>query len=68
MKNNLEKLRSECNLTQEQLANKLKVTRQTINSIEKGKYNPSIILAFKISKFFKTTIENVFIFQEDSYE
>ncbi len=68
MKNNLEKLRSECNLTQEQLANKLKVTRQTINSIEKGKYNPSIILAFKISKFFNTTIENVFIFQEDSYE
>lgn len=68
MKNNLEKLRSGCNLTQEQLANKLKVTRQTINSIEKGKYNPSIILAFKISKFFKTTIENVFIFQEDSYE
>lgn len=68
MKNNLEKLRSECNLTQKQLANKLKVTRQTINSIEKGKYNPSIILAFKISKFFNTTIENVFIFQEDSYE
>ena len=68
MKNNLEKLRSECNLTQEQLANKLKVTRQTLNSIEKGKYNPSIILAFKISKFFNTTIENVFIFQEDSYE
>lgn len=66
MKNNLEKLRSGCNLTQEQLANKLKVTRQTINSIEKGKYNPSIILAFKISKFFNTTIENVFIFQEDS--
>ncbi len=68
MKNNLEKLRSGCNLTQEQLANKLKVTRQTINSIEKGKYNPSIVLAFKISKFFNTTIENVFIFQEDSYE
>lgn len=68
MKNNLEKLRSGCNLTQEQLANKLKVTRQTINSIENGKYNPSIILAFKISKFFNTTIENVFIFQEDSYE
>lgn len=68
MKNNLEKLRSGYNLTQEQLANKLKVTRQTINSIEKGKYNPSIILAFKISKFFNTTIENVFIFQEDSYE
>lgn len=68
MKNNLEKLRNGCNLTQEQLANKLKVTRQTINSIENGKYNPSIILAFKISKFFNTTIENVFIFQEDSYE
>lgn len=68
MKNNLEKLRNGCNLTQEQLANKLKVTRQTINSIENGKYNPSIVLAFKISKFFNTTIENVFIFQEDSYE
>ena len=68
MKNNLEKLRNGCNLTQEQLANKLKVTRQTINSIEKGKCNPSIILAFKISKFFNTTIENVFIFQEGSYE
>ena len=51
-------------LTQEALANELGVARQTVIAIEKGKYNPSLELAFKIAKFFDTTIEEVFIYQE----
>ena len=65
MKNNLEKLRKEKNLSQEELAEILEVSRQTICSLEKGKYNPSIILAFKIAKFFNTSIENIFIYGDD---
>ena len=51
-------------LTQEALANELGIARQTVIAIEKGKYNPSLELAFKIAKFFDTTIEEVFIYQE----
>ena len=51
-------------LTQEALANELGIARQTVIAIEKGKFNPSLELAFKISKFFNTTIEEVFIHQE----
>ena len=65
MKNNLEKFRKEKNLSQEELAEILEVSRQTICSLEKGKYNPSILLAFKIAKFFKTHIENIFIYGDD---
>ena len=65
MKNNLEKFRKARNLHQEQLAEYLKVSRQTICSLETGKYNPSIILAFKIAKFFNTSIEEIFIYEED---
>lgn len=64
MKNNLEALRKEKGLKQDELADVLEVSRQTIISLEKGKYNPSIILAFKIAKFFGVKIEDVFIYEE----
>lgn len=51
-------------MTQEDLARKLNITRQTIIAIEKEKYNPSLVLAFKIARLFKSTIEDVFIFEE----
>ncbi len=65
MKNNLEKLRKERGLKQDDLADILEVSRQTICSLENGKYNPSIILAFKIARFFGTYIENIFIYEEN---
>lgn len=68
MKNNLEILRKEKGLKQEELADELEVSRQTIISLEKGKYNPSIILAFKIAKFFGVKIEDVFIYEEEINE
>ncbi|OPX59541.1 MAG: antitoxin HipB [Methanobacterium sp. PtaB.Bin024] len=64
MKNNLKVYRAMQDLTQEELAKKLGVTRQTIIAIEKEKYDPSLILAFKIAKFFKIQIEDVFIYPE----
>lgn len=64
MKNNLEEIRKKSNYTQEELADKLGVSRQTINSLENGKYNPSIQLAFKLAKFFNLSIESLFIFEE----
>jgi Predicted transcriptional regulators len=63
MKNNLKVYRAMQNLTQEELAKELDVTRQTIIAIEKEKYDPSLILAFKIAKFFKVQIEDIFIYQ-----
>jgi len=51
-------------MTQEELADKLMVSRQTINSLENGKYNPSILLAFKIAKLFELSIEDIFIYEE----
>ena len=68
MKNKIEELRNLQNLTQEDFANLMQVSRQTISSLENGKYNPSIFLAYKISKFFNLSIEDVFIFEEDSEE
>ncbi|HHT68296.1 MAG TPA: helix-turn-helix transcriptional regulator [Firmicutes bacterium] len=64
MKNRLSDLRREWGVTQEELADALEVSRQTISSIENGRYNPSIVLAFRIARFFKTTIEQVFIYDE----
>ena len=64
MKNNLQVYRAMRDLTQEELAKGLGVTRQTIIAIEKEKYDPSLILAFKIAKFFKIQIEDVFIYQD----
>ncbi len=63
MKNNLEKLRKEKGIKQEELAEILKVSRQTISSLENGKYNPSIVLAFKIAAYFDKKIEDVFIYE-----
>ena len=65
MKNKLEEIRKKFNYTQEELADKLGVSRQTINSLENGKYNPSIQLAFKLAKFFNLSIESLFEFEED---
>ncbi len=63
MKNNLEEKRKEYGITQEELADKLEVSRQTINSLEKGRYNPSILLAFKIARLFELSIEDIFIYE-----
>lgn len=60
MKNRLKVLRAENDFTQADLANKLEVSRQTINAIEKGKFDPSLPLAFKISKLFQLPIEEIF--------
>jgi putative transcriptional regulator len=60
MKNSLKVLRAQNDLTQADLAGKLEVSRQTVNAIEKGKFDPSLPLAFKISKFFDLTIEEIF--------
>ncbi len=64
LKNRLEELRKKAGITQEELADKLEVSRQTIGSLESGRYNPSIQLAFKLAKFFKVTIEELFIDEE----
>ena len=58
--NTVNKLRSEKGITQEELAEKVQVSRQTIMAIEKGNYTPSILLALKISKFFDMPVEKVF--------
>lgn len=68
MKNRLRELREERGLTQEELARALGVTRQTIIAIEKGKYDPSLRLAFKIARFFGLKIEDVFIYEGDGNE
>jgi len=64
MKNRLKILRAERDWTQAQLAHELEVSRQTINAIEKGKFDPSLPLAFKVSRLFKMPIEEVF--QDDA--
>ena len=68
MKNRLEEIRKKHDLNQEQLAKDLKVSRQTIGSLENGRYNPSILLAFKIARYFDVDIEEIFIYEEDNYE
>lgn len=65
MKNRIRELRKLNNVTQEDLARAVSVTRQTIISLENGKYNASLILAHKIARFFNTAIEDIFIFKED---
>ncbi|WP_010478564.1 helix-turn-helix transcriptional regulator [Thermococcus zilligii] len=62
MKNRLRELREERGLTQEELAKALGVTRQTIIAIERGKYDPSLRLAFKMARFFNVRIEDIFIY------
>lgn len=65
LKNKLEEIRKQRGMKQDDLAEVLEVSRQTISSLEKGKYNPSIILAFKIAKFFDMKIEDIFIYEEE---
>lgn len=65
MKNNLEKIRKERGVTQEDLVKALMVSRQTISSLENGRYNPSILLAFKIARYFDLLIEDIFIYEEE---
>ncbi len=65
MKNKLEEIRKSRGITQEQLAAALQVSRQTIGSLENGRYNPSIILAFKIARYFNLSIEDIFIYEEE---
>jgi len=66
LRNKLEELRKERGVKQEELADALEVSRQTIGSLENGRYNPSIILAFKIARYFGRPIEEVFIYEEES--
>lgn len=65
MKSRLEELRKAKGIKQEELAAILEVSRQTIGSLENGRYNPSILLAFKIARFFDMSIEEIFIYEED---
>jgi putative transcriptional regulator len=64
MKNNIKVYRAIHDLTQESLAEKVGVTRQTIHAIEKGKYDPSLELAFKLARFFNTRIEDIFLYED----
>ena len=63
--NKLEELRKEHGISQEELGNVLEVSRQTIGSLENGRYNPSILLAFKIARYFGKSIEEIFIYEEE---
>ena len=65
MKTRIKELRARYDLTQEELAKKIGVRRETILFIEKGKYNPSLKLAHDIAKALQTTIDNLFIFEDD---
>jgi len=65
MKNKIENIRKEREILQDEMAKALGVSRQTISSLENGRYNPSITLAYKIAKYFGMTIEDVFIFEEE---
>lgn len=64
MKNRLEEIRKARGIRQEELAAALEVSRQTIGSLENGRYNPSILLAFKIARYFGMSIEDIFLYEE----
>lgn len=68
MKNRLEEIRKQNEVRQEDLAAALEVSRQTIGSLENGRYNPSIILAFKIAGYFGMSIEEIFIYEEEKHD
>ena len=65
MENRLAELRKQKGVSQDELAQALEVSRQTIGSLENGRYNPSILLAYKIARYFGRTIEEIFIYRED---
>lgn len=64
MKNNLKALRQDKKISQDELASILKVSRQTINSIETGKFDPSLKLVIKVTRYFNVELEQIFIFEE----
>ena len=65
MKNRLEEIRKQRGIKQEELAAALEVSRQTIGSLENGRYNPSITLAIKIARYFQMSVEDIFIYEEE---
>ena len=65
LKNRIAQLRKEGRITQEELAEAVGVTRQTIISLENGRYNASLLLAHKLAQYFHLTIEELFVFEED---
>ena len=65
VKNHLEVLRKARGIKQEELAEAMEVSRQTIGSLENGRYNPSILLAFKLARYFNLSIEDIFIYEEE---
>lgn len=65
MKNRIEEIRTQRGIRQEDFAKAMGVSRQTISSLENGRYNPSILLAHKIARYFDMTIEEVFLFEEE---
>ena len=67
MKNKIEAIRKERGILQEEFAKSMGVSRQAISSLENGRYNPSILLAHKIAKYFGMSIEEVFIFDEEEH-
>ena len=64
MKNNIKKLRNEMKISQKDLAESLSVSRQTINAIETGKFDPSLTLTIKITRFFNKSLEEVFVMEK----
>ena len=68
MKNKIEEIRKARDIRQEEFAKAMGVSRQTISSLENGRYNPSILLAYKIAKYFGMTIEEVFCFDEEDFK
>ena len=68
MKNRLEQLRKQRGISQEELADALQVSRQTVGSLENGRYNPSILLAFKIARYFGMAIEDIFLYEDEGEE
>ena len=65
MKNRIEFILKELGIRQDELAKSMGVSRQTISSLENGRYNPSIMLAYKIARYFNMTVEDIFIFEEE---
>ena len=64
MKNRLEEIRKQRGIRQEELAEAMGVSRQTISSLENGRYNPSVILAIKLARYFETKVEDIFVYEE----
>ena len=68
MKNRLEEIRKQRGIKQEELADAMKESRQTISSLENGRYNPSVILAIKLARYFGMNVEDIFLYEEEQDE